>query len=101
MFPAGNEFFRPIIFVVYTISCMYGALLALVQYDLRKAIAYSSVYYMSLAVAGVFSNTVSGILGSFLLTISHAFVLPGLFIIAGTLHGRYRTKLLDCFSSLI
>jgi proton-translocating NADH-quinone oxidoreductase chain M len=94
------EIFNSIVIVLCMLGCIYGALLALSQIDIKKMIAYSSVSHMSLCLLGIISSNIYGLLGSFLLAIGHGFVSSALFFLVGLLYDRYHTRILDYYSGL-
>ena len=100
MFPEANLFFNPLISSLCIIGCLYGALLALSQIDIKKIIAYSSVSHMNLCVLGVFSFDINALVGSCLLAVGHGFVSVALFFLIGCLYERYHTRLIDYYSGL-
>jgi NADH-quinone oxidoreductase subunit M len=93
--------FIPIICLFGLLGVTYTALATLVQTDIKRVIAYSSVGHMSLAVLGLFSNTVVGFEGSLFSIISHGFISPALFMGVGLLYDRYGTKLINYYGNLV
>lgn len=100
LFPLASIYYNPLVVVLCSIGCIYGALLALGQLDIKKIVAYSSVSHMSLCILGLISNNIYGILGSFLLAIGHGFVSSALFFLIGVLYDRYHTRILDYYSGI-
>jgi proton-translocating NADH-quinone oxidoreductase chain M len=98
--PNSFEIFNSIVIVLCTLGCIYGALLALSQVDIKKMIAYSSVSHMSLCLLGIISANIYGLIGSFLLAVGHGFVSSGLFFLVGLLYDRYHTRILDYYSGI-
>jgi NADH-ubiquinone oxidoreductase chain 4 len=100
MLPISSEYFNSIVIVLCVLGCIFGALLALSQNDIKKMIAYSSVSHMSLCLLGIISNNIFGLIGSFLLAIGHGFVSSALFFLVGLLYDRYHTRILDYYSGI-
>lgn len=93
-------FYKPILNLICFLGCLYGSLLALSQSDIKKIVAYSSVSHMGLCILGLFSFNIFGVLGSFLIAVSHSFVSSALFYLVGILYERYHTRSVDYFSGL-
>ena len=100
MFPDANLFFNPLVSSLCILGCLYGALLALSQIDIKKIIAYSSVSHMNLCVLGIFSSDLNALVGSCLLAVGHGFVSVALFFLIGCLYERYHTRLIDYYSGM-
>lgn len=100
VFPLALEFYRPMFSMLSILGCIYGSCLALSQDDIKKTIAYSSVAHMSLAMLGIISNNIFGLVGSYLIAIGHTFVSSGLFALVGMLYNRYHTRIIDYYSGL-
>jgi len=81
LFPVVSQYFSVFVFVLCLIGILYISYTILIQTDLKKIIAYSSIIHMSFVVAGLFSFTYYGIEGAMLMMVSHGFVASGLFII--------------------
>lgn len=94
-------FFVPIIFLLGLCGVIYTAFATLVQTDIKRVIAYSSVGHMSLAALGLFSNTAVGLEGSLFSLISHGFISPGLFMGVGIIYDRFGTKLISYYGNLV
>jgi NADH-quinone oxidoreductase subunit M len=95
-----NLAFQPIVLFISLIGVIYAGLCALRQVDLKRMIAFSSISHMSLAVAGIFTFSDSGIIGSIYLMVSHGVVSAAMFFLAGVLSDRYHTRSIDAFSGL-
>jgi len=78
-----------------------ASLVAMIQIDIKKLIAYSSVAHMNFSLFGVFSYTLIGIMGMFFLMLGHAITSGALFIGVGTLYDRYKTRLIFYYNSLV
>lgn len=94
--------YTPFVYVLCIITLIYTSIITLRQTDLKVIIAYSSIGHMAVCILGIFSNSLTGITGSLLLSIAHGLVSPGLFIIVGgILYDRYHNRLLHYFQGLI
>lgn len=93
-------YYAPIIQTICIIGIIYASMSTIVQIDLKKIIAYSSVAHMSFVTLGIFSFHEEGILGSIFLMLGHGIVSSGLFICVGILYDRYHTRLLKYYGGL-
>ncbi len=91
-FPAASEFFAPMVFVLSAIAIIYASLVALMQEDMKKMIAYSSVAHMGFVTMGIFSFTKQGIDGAIMQMLSHGVVSAALFMCVGVIYDRLHTK---------
>jgi NADH-quinone oxidoreductase subunit M len=91
-FPAASEFFAPMVFALSVIAIIYASLVALMQEDMKKMIAYSSVAHMGFVIMGIFSFTKQGIDGAIMQMISHGLVSAALFMCVGVIYERLHTK---------
>ncbi|MBM5782673.1 MAG: NADH-quinone oxidoreductase subunit M [Pelagibacterales bacterium] len=91
-FPAASEFFAPMVLVLSVIAIIYASLVALMQEDMKKMIAYSSVAHMGFVTMGIFSFTAQGIDGALMQMISHGIVSAALFMCVGAIYDRLHTK---------
>ena len=91
-FPAASQFFAPMIYALSVIAIIYGSLVALMQEDMKKMIAYSSVAHMGFVTMGIFSFSKQGIDGALMQMISHGIVSAALFICVGVIYNRLHTK---------
>jgi proton-translocating NADH-quinone oxidoreductase chain M len=82
------------------ISFLYASLMAFVQIDVKKIIAYSSIAHMNFLLFGLFSQNLVGLLGAFYMVFGHALTSSALFFGVGFLYERYKTRLLFYYSSL-
>lgn len=95
MFPLlnnANNDFRPVVYATALFSVYYASFIAIRQQDLKKIIAYSSVAHMGFVVAGLFSMTYFGLLGSIFTMLSHGIVASALFYLVGVVYERYKTR---------
>lgn len=86
--------FATLIAVLGVINIIYGALLALVQKDLKKLVAYSSVSHMGIVLVGLASFTVSGVQGAIFQMVSHGFIAALLFFLVGAIYERTHTRMI-------
>jgi proton-translocating NADH-quinone oxidoreductase chain M len=100
LFPLATAYFTPFVYTISIVSILYSSLTTLRQADLKRVIAYSSVAHMNFGMLGLFSNTVQGVVGGLLLSISHGFVTSGIFLCIGVLYDRYHTRLVSYYSGL-
>ena len=85
MFPAASQDFAPLIFVLSVVAIIYTSLVALMQEDVKKLIAYSSVAHMGFVTMGIFTATTQGIAGGIFQMISHGIVSGALFLCVGVI----------------
>lgn len=95
-----NGWFLFLIFTIFLIGFYLPSLAAMVQLDIKKIIAYSSVSHMNFGMFGLFSKNLIGLLGSFFLMIAHALVASALFLVIGILYERYKTRVIFYYSAL-
>lgn len=100
MFNYGLEFFKPMVLTMCVISVLYASLLAIVQIDIKKFVAYSSIAHMNLAIAGMFIDSSLGLIGSVFSMLSHGITSSGLFICVGELYGRYGSRYIGYYGGL-
>ena len=93
MFPAASQHFAPLIEVLAVIGIIYGALVAMMQPDLKKLIAYSSVSHLGFVVLGIFAFTEQGIQGAVYQMLSHGVSTGALFLLVGVIYDRRHTRL--------
>ncbi len=92
MLPAASQYFADFVFILSIIGVVYASLVALVQTDMKKLIAYSSVAHMAYVTAGIFAFNLEAIEGSIIQMISHGLVSSALFLCVGVLYDRMHTK---------
>lgn len=100
MLPIASQDFAPLMFALAVVAIIYTSIAALVQRDLLKFCAYSSVGHMAIAVVGIFTFSVQGIEGSLFRMLSHGFITAALFICVGVLMDRTRSQSMDGFGGL-
>jgi NADH-quinone oxidoreductase subunit M len=91
-FPQASQFFAPMVLWLSVIAIIYGSLVSLMQKDMKKMIAYSSVAHMGFVTLGIFSFTRQGIDGAIMQMISHGIVSAALFMCVGVIYDRLHTK---------
>jgi NADH-quinone oxidoreductase subunit M len=100
LFPSASVTFTPLIMLLAVIGIIYGALVAMVQPDLKKLVAYSSVSHLGFVILGLFAVTVTGVTGGIYQMLSHGLSTGVLFLIVGMLYERRHTRLIDQFGGL-
>ncbi|MCX6030774.1 MAG: NADH-quinone oxidoreductase subunit M [Chloroflexi bacterium] len=100
LFPAATKMFVPWIAALAIIGILYGALVALVQKDVKSLVAYSSVAHLGYVMLGIFALNVHGIAGATLQMINHGLSTGALFLMVGMLYNRRHTRLLADFGGL-
>jgi len=102
MLPDATQYFSPLVQAVAVVTIIYSALAALRQVDTKALVAYSSISHMGVIVLGIFSNTVIGIEGAYLLSLAHGLVSPALFmLVGGVLYDRFHTRVLRYYRGLV
>ncbi len=92
MFPEATAYFAPMIFWLSIIAIIYTSLVALVQSDMKKMIAYSSVAHMGYVTLGIFTATSNGVEGAIFQMISHGLISAALFLCVGVMYDRMHTR---------
>ena len=100
LFPEATLFWQPWIIALSVIAILYGALVALVQPDMKKLIAYSSVSHMAFVTLGIFLLTIQGLDGAMIVMLAHGFNTGALFLLVGVIYERAHTRLIANFSGL-
>jgi len=100
MFPDGSAMFVPLMFALSGIAIVYTSLVALVQRDMKKLIAYSSVAHMGMVTFGLFAMNRQGIEGAIIVMLSHGLVSGALFLIVGVVYDRLHTREIDRYGGL-
>ena len=101
MFPIASSYFAPFIFTLSIIAIIYASLIALVQKDMKKLIAYSSVAHMGFVTLGIFTFTLQGIEGAIIQMISHGIVSAALFLCVGVVYDRIHTREIERYGGLV
>jgi NADH-quinone oxidoreductase subunit M len=92
MFPEASAYFVPLVFMLSGIAIVYTSLVALVQQDMKKLIAYSSVAHMAFVTFGLFAFNRQGIEGAIIVMLSHGLVSGALFLCVGVIYDRLHTR---------
>ncbi len=100
MFPDGSAQFIPLLFVLSGIAVVYTSLVALVQRDMKKLIAYSSVAHMAFVTFGLFAMNRQGIEGAMLVMLGHGLVSAALFLCVGVVYDRLHTREIAAYGGL-
>ncbi len=98
--PDASIFFTPFIYFLSVVAIIYTSYIALVQDDMKKLIAYSSVAHMGFVTLGIFSANIQGLHGAIIQMISHGVISAALFFSIGSIYNRYKTKRIDFFGGL-
>jgi NADH-quinone oxidoreductase subunit M len=101
MFPAASHDFAPLVFTLSVVAIVYTSLVALVQEDMKKLIAYSSVAHMGFVTMGIFAATTQGIAGGIFQMISHGVVSGALFLCVGVVYDRMHTREISAYGGLV
>lgn len=100
LFPDASRSFVPLIIGLSLVGIIYGALVALMQSDLKRLIAYSSVAHLGFVTLGLFVGTIQGMSGGVLQMVSHGLATGALFMLVGALYERRHTRLIADFGGL-
>jgi NADH-quinone oxidoreductase subunit M len=101
MFPVASDLMAPLVFWMSAIAIVYTSLVALVQDDMKKLIAYSSVAHMGYVTAGIFAANQQGVDGAIFQMLSHGFVSGALFLCVGVIYDRMHTREIDAYGGLV
>ena len=101
LFPVASHYFTPLIFSLSIVAILYTSLVALMQDDMKKLIAYSSVAHMGFVTLGIFTMTQQGIEGSIFQMVSHGLVSASLFLCVGVVYERLHTRLISKYGGLV
>jgi NADH-quinone oxidoreductase subunit M len=100
LFPDATQLFTPWLMTLAVVSIVYGACLALVQDDIKKIIAYSSISHLGYVMLGLLSLELAGIQGAVIQMVSHGLVAAGLFLMVGMIYERCHTRELSAYGGL-
>jgi len=100
LFPDATRYLAPLIMALAVISIIYGACLALVQNDIKKIIAYSSISHLGYVMLGLISLDLIGIQGAIIQMVSHGLTAAGLFLMVGMIYERCHTRELSAYGGL-
>ena len=101
LFPIASDYFTPLIYILSIIAIIYTSLIALMQEDMKKLIAYSSVAHMGFVTLGIFTMTQQGIEGSIFQMISHGLISAALFLCVGVLYERKHTRIISHYGGVV
>jgi NADH-quinone oxidoreductase subunit M len=101
MFPDASLYFQNFVYVLSVVAIIYTSLVALMQEDMKKLIAYSSVAHMGFVTMGIFSLTRQGIDGAMFQMISHGLVSGALFLCVGVVYDRMHTREISAYGGLV
>ncbi len=101
MFTEASLFFQPLVFTLSVVAIVYASLVALMQEDMKKLIAYSSVAHMGYVTMGIFAFNVEGIQGSIFQMLSHGLVASALFLCVGVVYDRMHTREIAAYGGLV
>ena len=101
LFPVASDYFVPLIYALSLIAIIYTSLVALMQEDMKKLIAYSSVAHMGFVTLGIFTLTQQGIEGGIFQMISHGLVSAALFLCVGVVYERMHTRLIKDYGGVV
>ncbi len=101
MFPEASHYFAPLVFTLSVVAIIYTSLVALVQEDIKKLIAYSSIAHMGFVTMGIFAMNAQGLQGAMFLMISHGFVSAALFLCVGVIYDRLHTREIAAYGGLV
>jgi len=101
MFPVASDILAPLVFWLSAIAIVYTSLVAMMQEDMKKLIAYSSVAHMGFVTMGIFAANQQGVDGAIFQMISHGFISGALFLIVGVIYDRMHTREIDAYGGLV
>ncbi len=101
LFPLASDYFVPLVYLLSLVAIIYTSFVALMQEDMKKLIAYSSVAHMGFVTLGIFTMTKQGIEGSIFQMISHGLVSAALFLCVGVVYERHHSRLINKYGGLV
>jgi NADH-quinone oxidoreductase subunit M len=101
MFPVASEYFVPLIYILSITAIIYTSLVALMQDDMKKLIAYSSVAHMGYVTLGIFTFTKQGLEGGIFQMISHGLISAALFLCVGVIYDRLHSRKISTYGGLV
>jgi len=101
MFPDASAYFAPLVFTLSVVAIIYTSLVALMQEDMKKLIAYSSVAHMGFVTMGIFSMNIEGVQGAIFQMLSHGLVSGALFLCVGVVYDRLHTREIAAYGGLV
>ena len=101
LFPIASNYFTPLMYSLSVIAIIYTSVITLMQEDMKKLIAYSSVAHMGFVTIGIFTLTQQGLEGSIFQMISHGIISAALFLCVGVLYDRIHSRLISTYGGLV
>jgi NADH-quinone oxidoreductase subunit M len=101
MFPDASVFFAPLVFALSVVAIIYTSLVAMMQDDIKKLIAYSSVAHMGFVTMGIFAGNAQGVQGAVFQMVSHGLVSGALFLCVGIVYDRMHTREIAAYGGLV
>jgi NADH-quinone oxidoreductase subunit M len=101
MFPDASAYFAPLMYALSVIAIIYTSLVALVQEDIKKLIAYSSVAHMGFVTMGIFAANTQGVQGAVFQMVSHGLVSSALFLCVGVIYDRLHTREIAAYGGIV
>ncbi len=101
LFPVASEYFVPLVYTLSIIAIIYTSLVALMQDDMKKLIAYSSVAHMGYVTLGIFTLTKQSIDGSMFQMLSHGLISAALFLCVGVLYDRTHSRVISSYGGVV
>jgi NADH-quinone oxidoreductase subunit M len=101
MFPDASVYFAPLVFALSVIAIVYTSLVAMMQEDIKKLIAYSSVAHMGFVTMGIFAGNTQGVQGAVFQMVSHGLVSGALFLCVGVVYDRMHTREISAYGGLV
>jgi NADH-quinone oxidoreductase subunit M len=101
LLPEATQYFAPLVFGLSVVAVIYTSLVALVQEDMKKLIAYSSVAHMGIVTIGIYIMNMQGVQGSIFQMLSHGIVSAALFLCVGVVYDRMHTREIDAYGGLV
>jgi NADH-quinone oxidoreductase subunit M len=101
MFPEASAYFAPLVYALSVVAIVYTSLVALMQEDMKKLIAYSSVAHMGFVTMGLFTMTPQGVQGALFQMISHGLISGALFLCVGVVYDRLHTREIAAYGGLV
>ncbi len=100
LFPEGVDFFRPLMITLAVIGIIYGAMVSIVQVDIKKLVAYSSVSHLGFVMLGLFALNQEGVTGAMIQMINHGLSTGALFLLVGVVYDRRHTRLIADYGGI-
>ncbi|MEJ2634899.1 MAG: NADH-quinone oxidoreductase subunit M [Calditrichia bacterium] len=100
LFPGAAAYFTPLFFILATIGILYGAWVAMVQKDVKKLVAYSSVAHLGFVMLGIFALTVQSVQGGIIQMVNHGLSTGALFLAVGMIYERRHTRNIEDFGGV-